>query len=100
VRLDNERRAIWEKIDAGVPENIVVKGDDEHNAVEKNVLALGAKLAKRVNALKGYIAKNEKALAGHIKKGATKKAENSKIHLKKHKAELAELQAILGENET
>jgi hypothetical protein len=99
VKLDNERRAIWEKIDADMPEGTVVKTDDDEQVVEKNMLTLGATLAKRVTTLKGQINKNEKALQGHLEKNNDKKAENSRTTLEAQRAELAQLQALLGESE-
>jgi hypothetical protein len=96
ITLDDERRAIWQKIDtgAGTPEK-----SEEEKTVEKNMLELGRKSAQRIGSLRSYIRRNEDALKKHSAVGNKKKADNARIKIEEYKKELKELEAMFPEDE-
>lgn len=96
ITLDDERRAIWQKIDtgAGTPEK-----SEEEKTVEKNMLELGRKSAQRIGSLRSYIRRNEDALKKHSAVGNKKKADNARIKIEEYTKELKELEAMFPEDE-
>lgn len=91
VELDDERRAIWSRIDAGG--DPPVKGEDE-KIVEMNMLELGRKSAQRIGSLRSYIRRNEEALKKHTDAGNKKKADNARKKIADYSKELQELEAM------
>ena len=91
IALDDERRAIWAKIDTGIasPDK-----SDEEKSVEMNMLELGRKSEQRIGALRSYIRRNEDALKKHIASGNTKKADNARMKILEYTKELKELEAM------
>lgn len=92
VKLDDERRAIWKKIDSA---GVEVEKSELETAVETNMIALGAKTALRIGQLKSYITRNQDGLKKHIEAGNQKKADTSRENIAKYTKELEELQALL-----
>ena len=92
IRLDNERRAIWKKIDSV---GISVEKPDKETEVETNMVAIGAQTALRIGQLKGYITRNKNALKTHIEAGNEKKADNARTKLDENSKELEELQRLI-----
>lgn len=92
VQLDDERRAIWAKIDSA---GVEIERSEEETEVEKNMMALGAKTALRIGQLKSYITRNEDALKKHTDAKNQKKADNAKEKIELYKAELAELEKLI-----
>lgn len=92
VQLDDERRAIWAKIDSA---GVEIERSEEETEVEKNMMALGAKTALRIGQLKSYITRNEDALKKHTEAKNQKKADNAKEKIELYKAELAELEKLI-----
>lgn len=96
VKLDDERRAIWNKIDSA---GVEVEKTEEEKIVENSMMALGAKTALRIGQLKGYITRNQDGLEKHIKAGNQKKADNARDKIAAYVKELEELQKILPEDD-
>ena len=92
VRLDDERRAIWQKIDSA---GVEVEKSELETAVEANMMALGAKTALRIGQLKSYITRNQEALKTHTEAGNQKKADNAREKIEAYTKELEELQKLL-----
>lgn len=91
VELDDERRAIWSRIDAGGDPPIK---DEDEKTVEMNMLELGRKSAQRIGSLRSYIRRNEEALKKHTDAGNKKKADNARKKIADYSKELQELEAM------
>lgn len=91
VKLDDERRAIWDKIESFNPN---VEKLAEEKQVEQNMLELGRKTALRIGQLKSYIARNREALVKHEEAKNEKKAENAREKIDAYEKELAELESL------
>lgn len=91
VKLDDERRAIWDKIESFNPN---MEKLDEEKQVEQNMLELGRKTALRIGQLKSYIARNREALAKHEEAKNEKKADNAREKIEAYEKELTELESL------
>lgn len=97
IELDDERRAIWKRIDkflAGIPESNIEKEEAE-KVLEQNMLVLGVDLAKRIGLLKSYITRNTESYKKHKAAGNEKKAATAQEKIDMYSKELAELEALL-----
>lgn len=97
IALDDERRAIWVRIDkflAGIQVSKIDK-DDAEKEVEQNMLILGHDLAKKIGLLKSYITRNTESLKKHQAAGNEKKAATAQEKIDMYSKELAELEALL-----
>lgn len=97
IDLDDERRAIWAKIDTGEGSASFDKSEDERN-VEMNMLELGRKSAQRIGSLRSYIRRNEEAAKKHEAAGNKKKAANAREKLEIYAKELKQLEAMFPKN--
>jgi len=91
VKLDDERRAIWDKIESFNPN---VEKSDQEKQVEQNMFDLGRQTALRIGQLKSYITRNREALVKHEAAKNEKKAENAKEKIEAYEKELAELESL------
>src|SRR5690554_992739 len=97
IALDDERRAIWKRIDkflAGIPESNIEKEEAE-KVLEQNMLVLGVDLAKRIGLLKSYIKRNTDSLKKHQAAGYEVKAASAQEKIDMYSKELAELEALI-----
>ena len=97
IALDDERRAIWVRIDNFLAGNQVskIEKDDTEKEVEQNMLILGHDLAKKIGLLKSYITRNTESLKKHQAAGNEKKAATAQEKIDMYSKELAELEALL-----
>ena len=99
VKFDDERRAIWERINAGTPENVVIESPEDNEVINQNMLKLGMELTKKVKNLKEKITRNEDSHKKHIDGGKQKDADKALERITAYKAELATLEAIVGDSD-
>lgn len=96
VSLDDERTAIWRRIDDyAAGRNISVDVPDDDAFVRESAVALGAKIAKKRMQLQQNITRTEKAIAVNEKNGKKKLAESARKRLAVYKEELAKLEKLL-----
>ena len=92
IELDDERRAIWNKIDSA---GIEVEKLEEEKAVETNMVAMGASIQNRITQLKGYITRNQNSVKNHTAKGKTKLAKEAQKRLDAYRQELDQLNQLV-----
>lgn len=96
VALDDERTAIWRRIDDyAAGRNVSVDVSADEMQVRESSVALGAKIAKQRVQLQQNITRTEKAIAVNEKHGKKKLAESARKRLEGYKAELAKLDALI-----
>lgn len=96
VKLDLERRSIWDKIDNTLAaDGQELDPGEKVNDYSENEVIRGAQMAARITRLKENIKSNEKAIETNAKKGKPHLVENAKRRLEKYSNELAELEAAL-----
>lgn len=96
VALDDERTAIWRRIDDyAAGSDISVDVPDDEASVRESALVLGAKLSKQRVQLQQNITRTEKSIRSHEKSGKTKLAESARKRLAAYKEELEKLEKLL-----
>lgn len=96
VKLDLERRSIWDRIDNYLREGEkAISPEDVDNEYSENDFVRGAQMAARVKRLKDNIRKNEAALEKHKESGKDHLVKRTEARLVAQKAELAELEPLL-----
>lgn len=91
VKLDDERRAIWNKIESFDPN---IEKNEEEKQVELNMFELGRQTTLRIGQLKYYITRNKEALAKFEAENNEKKAANARGKVELYEKELAELESL------
>lgn len=96
VKLDLERRSIWDKVDNTLAaDGQELDPGEKVNDYSENEVVRGAQIAARITRLKENIKINERAVQTNAEKGKPHLVENAKRRLEKYSAELAELEAAL-----
>ena len=97
LSLDDERRAIWARIDEFAKGNTIeVVVSEEESAVLESGVALGIQLAKKIDNLKEKIARNEESIRVNTKNKKPHLAKSAEERLVKYRQELEELQKATG----
>lgn len=96
VELDDERTAIWRRIDDyAAGRNVSVEVSDDEMQVRESAVAVGAKLAKQRVLVQQNIVRTEKSIATNKKHGKAKLVASAEKRLAEYKAELAKLDALI-----
>lgn len=89
VKLDDERRAAWAKIDNYEPSELETQ-------VEEKTIAMGADIQKRIGQLKENIARNLEGVKKHTANKKMNHAAKAKKRVEEYTDELTQLELIVG----
>lgn len=96
VKLDLERRSIWDRIDNYLSEmNQELVPEEKMNDYSENDLVKGVQMAARVKRLQDNIRQNETAIVKHQNNNKPHLVATANQRIEKYKAELAELEVAL-----
>lgn len=96
VSLDNERRAIWNRIDAFANgENLEVAKSEDETKVESNMVSVGAGIQQRITLLKGYVTRANNSITKYTGEGKQNKVDEFTEKLAAYNSELEKLQALI-----
>jgi chromosome segregation ATPase len=93
--LDDERRSIWDKIDAWSEGKDCVLDAPKEAAFSNDPLVRGMQISKRMTRLEENIVRTGKSIEGHVKSGKKNLEAKSRTRLAAYERELAELKAVL-----
>lgn len=99
ITLDNERRAIWDRIDF-YNENVApvdIKKSESEEEIEQNMFKLGADVKTRIDQLKLNIKRNTDSLEKYKKAKDEEKMKTSTERINMYMTELAELEGLFDE---
>ncbi len=97
LSLDDERRAIWARVDEYANGNkLDVIVSEEETVVRESGVSLGIQLAKKIDQLKEKIGRNEESIRVNTKNKKPHLAKSAEKRLVQYRKELAELQQATG----
>ncbi len=96
VKFDDERRAIWDRIDAFANgENLEVAKSEDETKVESNMVSVGAGIQQRITLLKGYVTRANNSITKYTGEGKQNKVDEFTEKLAAYNSELEKLQALI-----
>ena len=97
LSLDDERRAIWARVDEYANGNkLDVIVSEEETVVRESGVSLGIQLAKKIDQLKEKIGRNEESIRVNTKNDKPHLAKSAEVRLVKYRQELKDLQKATG----
>jgi hypothetical protein len=98
VKLDLERRSIWDRIENYIAsEGKELAPEEKENEFSENDIVRGAQIAARIDRLKENIKNNENSVLKHKENGKEHLIPGAEQRIKKYQTELTELEALLNE---
>jgi hypothetical protein len=96
VDLDDERRAIWDRINKFMAEGEKesIEKSESEQAVEKNMFEFGKAVAEDISKLKGYVTRNTNLVKKYTEEGKADKAADAQQRVDEYAKQLAELEAL------
>lgn len=96
VKFDDERRAIWDRIDSFANgENLEVAKSEDETKVESNMVSVGAGIQQRITLLKGYVTRANNSITKYTGEGKQNKVDEFTEKLAAYNSELEKLQALI-----
>jgi len=98
-KLDDERRSIWDKLDAWAKGNEVLLSEPKELEYSDDPVVRGMQVGKRIERLRENIGRTEKSISEHVKNKKPNLEAKAKSRLEAYQAELDELEKAIDAKE-